>query len=110
MVVVGPMLAADTAGTILKHNAGVVDTVSFVVKKRLGTIVSLVDSSAQTVVRLRSAADTRYVSWLIAIAGGLSDTLACDDLFGVLRVADSTSDTAGIAITYPVTTHTYFKE
>lgn len=104
-IVIGPMAPADTT---LLHNAGVVDTISFVIKKKLGGIVSLVDSSAQTVARLRSAADTRTVSWLIG--SGATDTMACDELFGVLRVADSTSDTAGIVITYPVSTHTYFKE
>lgn len=106
--VIGPMAPADTASSILKHNAGVVDTISFVIKKRLGSIISLVDSSAQTVARLRSAADTRTISWLIG--SGATDTLACDDLFGILRVADSTSDTAGVLVRYPVTTEAYFKK
>lgn len=107
-VTVGPMAPADTAPSILKHNAGVVDSIYFVVKKKLGGVVSLVDSTAATVVRLRSASKTQLISFLIG--SGATDTLCADELFGILRVSDTTSDTAGIVVRYPISTETHFKE
>lgn len=109
-VVVGNQAASDTTNAdYLSNGVGLRDSCLLVIKKRVGNIVSLVDSpTSKTTAILRRAAATLNSAFLIG--SGATDTMFCEDLFGVLTVADSCHDTAGVTMTYPIYTEAYFKK
>ena len=106
-IVVGPLSASDTTALKAKgHGFALTDSILVVVKKKLGPVVSLIDSTAATAIRLLSASKTLDYSFF---GSGATDTLNAQELFMLLRVADTASDTAGVTFNYPVQTFIYYK-